>query len=96
MSFVDTALQAEFNRLFVLYQIALGNYRGVTKEAYKAFDREIPSVKGDDSRNNLLEDIQKRIDFVTFNLYQARTNLFEFVVTYADQMRFEGGVDHAL
>lgn len=90
MSFVDTALQVEFDRLFVLYQTALGNYRGVTKEAYKAFDRELPRLK-DDSGNNLLEDIQKRIDFVTFNLYQARMNLFDFVVTYADQMRFEGG-----
>lgn len=93
MSFVDTALQSEFDRLLEEYKTALGNYRGVTKEAYKTFDRELPRLK-DDSQNNLLDDIQKQIDFVTFDLYQARTNLFEFVITYADQLRFEGSVDH--
>lgn len=93
MSFVDTALQAEFDRLLEEYKTALGNYRGVTKEACKSFDCDLPVLKSE-SRFDFLIDTQRQIDNVTFNLSQARKNLFVFLVTYADEICFEGCADH--
>ena len=79
MSFVEMALKIQFQSLVSDYLEALEKNKQLNQDARKIFNRDPVAA--------LSDDVQKSLDLSLYEVYIARSNLFNFVLENKDNIQ---------